>query len=49
MMWKWRRRTNEDFAEEIQAHISQETTRLAEEHGMSVKDAGEHAVARSST
>lgn len=38
-MWKWRNRSNEDFAEEIHAHISHEMKRLVEEEGMSFKNA----------
>jgi predicted permease len=38
-MWLWRRRSNEDFAEEIAAHIAHETKRLVEDHGLSVTEA----------
>ena len=43
-MWKWRRRSDDDFAEEIHAHIAHETKRLVEEKGMSVKDARTQAI-----
>ena len=36
---KWRRRSDEDFAEERHAHISHEMKRRVEEEGMSFKDA----------
>ena len=42
-MWKWRRRSDEDFAEEIQDHISQETRRLVDE-GLTVQDARAQAM-----
>ncbi len=43
-MWKWRRRPDKDFAEEIQDHISQETKRLVEDEGLSVADARARAI-----
>jgi predicted permease len=43
-MWPWRRRSNEDFAEEISAHISAETMRLVDEEGLSFQDAKAQAL-----
>ena len=42
-MWKWRTRSDEDFAEEIRAHIAHEVKRLVEEQGLSVEDANTQA------
>jgi predicted permease len=38
-MWLWRRRPDEDFAQEIDAHIAHETKRLVEDEGLSVEEA----------
>ena len=38
-MWSWRRRPDEDFAEEIHAHLSQETKRLVEDEGLTLEEA----------
>jgi hypothetical protein len=38
-MWRWHRRTDEDFTEEIQVAIALETDRLIAE-GMSAEEAG---------
>jgi predicted permease len=38
-MWPWHTRSENDFAEEIQAHISSEMKRLVEEEGMSLHEA----------
>ena len=43
-MWKWRTRSDEDFAEEIRAHIAHEVKRLVEEQGLSVEDANTQAL-----
>ena len=43
-MWSWRRRSDEDFAEEIQAHIAHEMKRLVEEEGLSFKEAKAQAL-----
>lgn len=43
-MWPWRRRSDEDFAEEIQAHIANEMKRLVEEDGLSFNDAKAQAL-----
>jgi putative ABC transport system permease protein len=43
-MWSWRKRSDEDFAEEIQAHISHEVKRLVEEEGMNFKEAKVKAI-----
>lgn len=43
-MWKWRSRSDEDFATEIQAHIAHEMKRLVEEEGLSFKDAKAQAL-----
>jgi hypothetical protein len=43
-MWPWRRRSDADFAEEIQAHISHEMQRLVEEEGLNFKDAKSQAI-----
>ena len=42
-MWLWRRRPDEDFAQEIDAHIAHETKRLVEDEGLSVEDANARA------
>jgi putative ABC transport system permease protein len=38
-MWPWRRRSDEDFAEEIQEHIRRERKRLVDEEGLNFADA----------
>src|SRR5687767_963980 len=38
-MWPWRKRSDKDFAEEIQTHIAQETKRLVEDEGLHVAEA----------
>ncbi len=43
-MWSWRKRSHEDFAEEIHAHIAQEIKRLVDEEGMNVRDAKAQAL-----
>ena len=43
-MWSWRKRSDEDFAEEIQAHVAHEMKRLVEEDGLSFKDAKAQAL-----
>jgi hypothetical protein len=43
-MWKWRTRSDEDFAEEIRTHISHEMKRLVDEEGMSFADAKAQAL-----
>jgi putative ABC transport system permease protein len=42
-MWPWRRRPDEDFANEIDAHIAHETKRLVEDEGLSVEEANARA------
>src|SRR5687767_3449160 len=39
IMWPWRKRSDEDFAEEIHTHIAQETKRLIEDEGLSAHEA----------
>ena len=43
-MWNWRRQSDEDFAEEIQTHISQEMKRLVEEEGLDFQEARRQAL-----
>jgi len=43
-MWPWRRRSDEDFAEELRAHIAQETSRFVEEEGLNVQSAKARAL-----
>ena len=43
-MWRWRRRSDEDFAEEIYAHLAQETKRLVEDESMTIEDARARAL-----
>jgi hypothetical protein len=43
-MWPWRTRADEDFAEEIHAHIAHEMKRLVEEEGLGFRDAKAHAL-----
>ena len=38
-MWPWSQRSNQDFAEEIHAHVAHETRRLVEEEGLGFADA----------
>ena len=48
-MWNWRKRSDEDFAEEVHAHIAQETKRLIEEEGLISKVQRPRRFARSVT
>jgi hypothetical protein len=43
-MWPWRRQSDEEFAEEIQTHISHEMKRLVEEEGLNFKEAKAQAL-----
>jgi putative ABC transport system permease protein len=43
-MWPWRKRSDEDFAEEIHAHIVEETGRLVEEEDLSFIEARARAI-----
>ena len=43
-MWPWRRRSDEDFAEEIRDHIRRETKRLVDEEGFNFSDAKAKAI-----
>src|SRR5262245_16423093 len=43
-VWRWGRRSDEDFAKEIEAHIAHEMKRLVEGEGLNVEDARAHAL-----
>jgi predicted permease len=43
-MWRWHRRSDEDFAEEIHDHVAQEIKRLVDEEGLNFKDAKARAL-----
>jgi predicted permease len=43
-MWPWRRRSDEDFAEEIQEHIRREAKRLVEDEGLNFAEAKAQAL-----
>jgi len=43
-MWPWRTRSDEDFGEEIQAHIAAEAKRLVDEEGLNVVEAKARAM-----
>jgi putative ABC transport system permease protein len=38
-MWRWRKRADSDFAEEIQDHVNREARRLVEEEGLRFQEA----------
>jgi putative ABC transport system permease protein len=44
MWWPWKRRSDADFAEEIQAHISGEVKRLVQDEGLSFGEAKSRAI-----